>query len=74
MQGCNAWVTPVQCSGFSSRGRKGGRGRGEGGEGGEAKVSKYQMPNDQMSNYGVQTQYVSIRFTSLKCKQIREKS
>ena len=30
----------------------------------EGKISKYQMPNDQMPNYGVQTQYVSIRFTS----------
>ena len=26
-----------------------------------AKISKYQMSNDQMPNYGVQTQYVSIR-------------
>ena len=32
------------------------------------------MPNDQMPNYGVQTQYVSIRSASQKCKQIREKS
>ena len=30
------------------------------------------MPNDQMSYYGVQTQYVSIRSTSQKCKQNRE--
>ena len=35
-----------------------------------AKISKYQMPNDQMPNYGVHTQYVSIRSTSQKCKQI----
>ena len=34
-----------------------------------AKISKYQMPNDQMPNYTVQTQYVSIRPTSQKCKQ-----
>ena len=27
------------------------------------------MPNDQMPNYTVQTQYVSIRPTSQKCKQ-----
>ena len=29
-----------------------------------AKISKHQMPNDQMPNYGVQTQYVSISSTS----------
>ena len=27
------------------------------------------MPNDQMPNYGAQTQYVSIRPSSQKCKQ-----
>jgi len=26
-----------------------------------AKISKDQMPNDQMPNYTVQTQYISIR-------------
>ena len=30
------------------------------------------MPNDQMTNYGVQTQYVLIKSTSQKRKQIRE--
>ena len=37
------------------------------------KISKYQMPNDQMPNYGVHTQYVSIRSTSQKCNQIIKK-
>ena len=30
----------------------------------EAKISKYKMPNDQMPNYTVQTQYHTIRSTS----------
>ena len=36
----------------------------------EAKISKYKMPNDQMPNYTVQTQYHTIRSTSQKSEKI----
>ena len=36
----------------------------------KVKISKYQMPNDQMPNYGVQTQYVSIFQLGLQARNV----
>ena len=35
----------------------------------EAKISKYKMPNDQMPNYGIQAQYVSIMVYKLEIRE-----
>jgi len=37
-----------------------------------AKIPKYQMPNDQMPNYRVQTQFVSIRLQARNVNKLEK--